>query len=170
MLTSDKTAQETPFKSLREYNEYRKATFDIELADGEKKVWVNPGFDFRGTDDAQYGQSTPTLVFCERRGNVALDWELFTGWNMDGGATMMDGRNIGYIGKAMGFHIHLKKDVQNPEYAHIEAKCPLLGGGKCYYESGSYTFGETLQNVLLARGSAGIWAEFDKIFKETYGL
>lgn len=62
-------AQKYAAKSLAEVQERRKA-INRELKDGERRIVIQPGFDLRGTADSNYGQSTPTIIFMERRGNT----------------------------------------------------------------------------------------------------
>lgn len=154
--------------------EYRKRSDSIakrsELKDGERKIVIRPGFDLRNTEDRQYGQDSPTLIFMERRGNIAIDAGFGTGWQVKGQAHLsIDGEDISMMGYGFYFHRLYKKDVKYPEYAHREKHCPLLGDKPCWGEAGSALYGDELKWILLNYGEDGIWDEIDKAFKE-YGL
>ena len=162
-------AQKYAAKSLAEVQERRKA-INRELKDGERRIVIQPGFDLRGTADSIYGQSTPTIIFMERRGNVAIDCLFQTGWNVLGERSLsMDGRDISVIGYGFYHHRRFKKDTKYPEYAHQEIDCPLLGHKKCWGEAGSALYGDVLKWKFLNFGEAAMWEELDNEFKE-YGL
>lgn len=165
----DKTAEKIAFKSLKEMQDYRTEHYTnaLELADGERKMVILPGFDLRNTKDSNYGQASPTLIFAERRGDLAIDCSFYCGWNVFGErATSMDGRDISMMGIGFYYHTRYKKNVKYPEYAHQEKDCALLGHKSCWGNAGSALYGDKLKWVLLNRGSAAIWEEIDMAFKE----
>lgn len=156
-------------KTIKEVQE-RRRKISHELKDGERKIVVQPGFDLRKTDDSNYGQGSPTMIFMERRGNIAIDCSFGMGWNVMGQPSLtMDGRDISVMGYGFYFHRRFKKDTDYPEYAHQEKDCPLLGHKKCWGSAGSALYGDHLKWVLMHHGEAGIWKELDEAFKE-YGL
>ena len=155
-------------KSYEEYRKRNDAVFaDAKLKDGERRIIIRPGFDLQNTEDRRFGQGNPTLIFAERRGDVTIDCSFGTGWNVVGEPSLsMDGRDISMMGYGFYYHRHLKKDVKYLEYAHEEAKCPLLDDRKCYGEAGSALYGDVLKWKLLNYGETAIWEEIDREFKE----
>lgn len=153
-----------PSASLKEHQERHKKCFDFDgLKDGERKVICTPAFDLRNTADSQYGQHSVAITFAERRGDRVVSTEFFTGWNVSGTPTIMDGRDIGFMG--VGLYNHYMKEADAEEYAYHHEDCPFTGGG-CWGELGSSLYGEVLLDRLVNEGSAGIWDEIDKEFKQ----
>lgn len=156
------------FKSLKDYQAFRKERYSevLNLKDGERKMVILPGYDFRQTPDSNYGQASPTLIMAERRGNIAIDCSFYLGHNVLGERSLsMDGRDISLMGVGFYYHRRFKKDTPYPEYAHIENDCPLLGHKKCYGSAGSALYGDNLKWIFLNRGSEAIWDEIDNEFK-----
>lgn len=152
-------------KSISDVKE-RRLKISRDLADGEKKIVIDPGFDLRLTEDRNYGQQAPTMIFMERRGNVAIDVGFYCGWNVLGERSLaMDGRDISLICLGFYYHRRFKKDVDYPEYAHQEKDCPLLGHKKCWGEAGSALYGDKLKALLLNFGSEAIWEEINQEFE-----
>jgi hypothetical protein len=157
------------FKSMEEMVEWRKEHTipELLLTDGERRVFVQPGFDFRNVEDQKsqtYGQHSATLIFAERRGDNVISCEFFTGWDVH--PTPRKDYD-GFMGTGFYFHSHLKKNARSPEYAHKSEDCGFTGK-RCYGEAGSALYGDKLARVLVNRGSVGIWEEFDQAWKETF--
>ena len=152
------------FKSIDEVHEYRKNRMfpSMLLEDGERKIIIMPGFDLRETDDRTYGQSSADLVFAERRGDKVLSAEFFTGWDVH---PNVNKGYEGFMGRGYYYHSRYKKDAINPEYASKSSDCSFTGH-QCYGEAGSALHGDTLAAILVNRGSEGLWAEFEKEWKE----
>jgi len=163
-------AEDFAAKTLEEYRNRSDAIArQAGLKDGERKIQFRPGFDLRKTDDSKYGQGSPTLIFMERRGSVAIDCGFYLGFNVLGQPSLsMAGRDISLTGLGFYFHRLYKKDVKYPEYAN-HSKCPLLGDKLCWGEAGSALYGDKLKWILLNEGETGIWNEINEAFKE-YGL
>lgn len=156
-------------KTLEEVNQ-RRSKISHELKDGERRMVFTPGFDLRNTDDRNYGQGSPCLIFMERRGNVAIDCSFGMGWNVKGQPSLsMDGRDISVMGYGFYYHRKFKKDTKYPEYAHQQGDCPLLDHKKCWGEAGSALYGDVLKWKLMNFGEAAIWDELNEEFK-AYGL
>lgn len=153
-------------KSMEEYQERHKKSWGIEkLKDGEKYTTVLPAFDFRNSpDDSKYGQHSAAIFFVERRGSLSISTEIYTGWNVSGKPTLMDGRDIGLMCTGMYYHYRYKKDAS--EWAAGKRECSFTSNGFCYSEAGSALYGDVLLYRLINEGSFGIWDEFDKKFKE----
>lgn len=153
-----------PARSLEEYRErHRKSWGGGRLKNGEKRMVVLPAFDFRGGPEDQYGQHSAEIVFVERRGDLSISTEIFTGWTVSGIPTIMNGRDIGLMCTGTYFHYRYKKHAS--EWA-AKQECSYTNNGFCYGELGSDLYGDVLLYRLINEGSFGIWDEFDKMFKE----
>lgn len=152
-----------PSASLKEHLERQKKCFDFDgLKDGERKIILMPAFDLRNTEDKQYGQHGVAMTFAERRGDRVVSTEFFTGWSVDRHPTIMDGRDIGFMG--VGLYNHYMKEADAPEGSYHHSDCPFTGGG-CWGELGSSLYGDVILDRLVNEGSYGVWDEIDKEFK-----
>lgn len=137
---------------MEQFKKFYKAASGDNLEPGERRMIIFPGFDFRGTKDAKYGQSTPTLMFAERRGNKAIDIQFYMGWCLDGST---------HEPLCNGLYFH--DDHKTSEYSHDSKDC-VLTGGDCFGEVGSALYGDKILARLLAEGSPAMWDEIDKAF------
>lgn len=155
LLSPEKSVK--PSKSLEEHQRRHKRCFNgTPLKDGEQNIFVIPAYDLRGTKDDRYGQHCAEMVFTKRLGRKVVSVTFFTGWCADGGRTMMDGRDIGFMCTGLATHSMDKADD-----GHYSKDCSLTGGD-CWHELGSAIYGQKILARLLHEGSYGVWDEIDQ--------
>jgi hypothetical protein len=134
----------------------------VNIKDGEQAMFVLPAFDFRNTNDAQFGQHTSELVFVKRKGDKAVTVAFYTGWTVE---EALDHNNNNYHPRLWcpGIYTHYtkRKDADDPETAYKNTDCPYVDD-VCYGELGSSLYGETVAQRLVLEGSAAVWEEIDK--------
>lgn len=145
--------------TLKEHHERQRLCFPKKaLQDGEEQMLLTPAFDLRDTADKTYGQHTCELIFAKRKGNHIASSTIFTGWSVDGGRVMMQGKDIGFMNTGIGIHYLRGEDA--PEYASHMKDCPFTGG-ECWFNLGSSLYGDVVMQRMLDYGSYGVWAELD---------
>lgn len=148
-------------KTMDEYHKRKVKNIPDALKDGEQQLVVLPAFDFRGTDDSQYGQHGATLSFSKRRGHNGVTVEFYTGWSVDNVPTTFNGKNMGLMCTGLYRHYGLKKDAG--EYAYHHDGCPYTGRKRgCYGEAMSALYGDVLLDKLINYGSVAIWEEIEQ--------
>lgn len=159
--------------SLKVLRERRDKCWGDPLKDGEQRMWIEPGYVIREDpeDGNDYGVHGITLVFAERRGNRAVDTQFYLDYNSDPDVTARSARIMVQFPDmypiCTGLYYHYGKEPQDTEFMHHVTDCQM-NGEICWGELGSSLYGEKITLRLLDEGSAGIWAEFDRAFKEDF--
>lgn len=148
----------------------------------ERIVEFSPAFDKRHEDHKKnYGIGAVNIRFVLRKGKKAVQFLMGTNWYLQ--KTIKEYIKEKYIdlrlptlyktndtGKSfdcwdLGYHSPKRMyDSQTP----ISDDC-LYTKGKCYYD-GSGLNSEVFHNILLEKGSNGVWEELEKYWNNVFGV
>lgn len=150
-----------PSKNLKEHQARAKKCYDFEpLKDGQQLMFIVPAFDFRDTEDSNYGQHSAELVFAKRQGRKAVTVTFYTGWTISGESRPW-GQNNDMMCTGLYTHYRFKKDAS--EWASHQTDCPYIQGTKgCYGQLGSSLYGDVILKRLITEGSPGVWDEIQQ--------
>lgn len=128
----------------------------------EKEIVFYPAFD-KGREG---GIGDVRIYFYLKGRKGVIQFLMSTGWYLGrqylgrhrGGMDKPDAWDIGY---------HSPKPMYKGQKC-IQRKCEVLGGKRCYY-GGSGLRAKPLLDILLQKGSEGIWKELEKEYYIQFG-
>lgn len=145
----------------------------------EKIIEFSPAFDKRNPNPGKnYGIGAVQIVFVLKKGNKAVQFRFGTDWylpetvkeyrekgvnGMSPPVVLREGKNCGVQGWDVGYHSPkpMFKDQTSM------GKCEYIKAN-CYYD-GSSLRAEEYQEILIRKGSKGVWEFLEKEWKQTFG-
>lgn len=175
-------ATKTTKDLMKKHHRLSKKCMPGKLKNGQREVFMFPAYSVRPTPEIpgpDYGHHGVEMHFVERRGKVVIDIGFYTPFYSDAlqqeklhdanGKYLVEQTVIGEQPMCTGVYTHsMVKKLVKDSCPYPRDDCDLTGG-KCYGVLGSSLYGDEIRKRLLAEGSAGVWAEINKAFKE-YGL
>lgn len=136
-----------------------------------KDVTIRPGYDRRAPDPKKnYGIHGCELLMVRRGKKGAVQFLAFTDWTPRAvqEERMEDMRRTDVVGvQPMGADLGYHSIV--PQYEGQQVMdCNLLKGKKCYYD-GSSLNADRVIDILLTKGSDGVWDELEGYYIEIFG-
>lgn len=122
----------------------------------KKELIITPAFDRK---DKGYGIHCAEMRFYLKGNAGVVQFVLYTGWYLPHNQREFDRpmpADLGY---------HSLKPMYNGHYP--TEKCPFLNGKTCYYD-GSGLNAERIFDVLLYKGSDGVWEELKAYYHELF--
>ena len=138
----------------------------------ERIVEIMPAYDKRDPNPMKnYGIHCVELRMVLRGPKGATQFVLYTGWNLPHVQKELDTRSA-YA------RLHSRPEYPMPAdlgyhsptprwEGQTASECSLLPGGVCYY-GGSGLNAERIYQVLLERGSDGVWSELENYYRELF--
>lgn len=125
----------------------------------ERIVTMSGAFDKRHSDPSKnYGIHGVELRMVLKGPIGATQFVLYTGWHLPHVAAEIG--NSKPMGADKGYH------WPTPQYeGQDQMDCAYVAGGKCYYDGSSLNAENTFE-TLLNKGSDGVWAELEEMYRE----
>lgn len=140
----------------------------------EKIITFSPAYDGRDSDPKKnYGIYGVDLRFVLKGEKGAVQFVLFTNWQLPHVTEEFLGKRIGDLLDIKVRFLPLPADVGyhslKPMYKGQKPtkNCPYLDGKPCYYD-GSGLRAKDVYEILLEKGSEGVWNELKEYYKETF--
>lgn len=140
----------------------------------EKIVKFSPAYDKRNSDPKKnYGIHGVELRFILKGKKGATHFVLYTNWQLphvteeflkEGTRDLLDIK-VKFVPLPADLGYHSPKPMFEGHTSM--ANCPYLDGKPCYYD-GSGLRAEDVYEILLKKGSIGVWSELEKCYKETF--
>lgn len=126
----------------------------------ERLVECTAAYDLRNTDpNKNYGVRGVEMCFVLKGEKGAVNFTIYTNWHLP---------SVTHKGEPLpadrGYHSPVAMYDGQPI---ISDSCPYLDGKPCYYD-GSGLAAEGLFQVLLTRGSDGVWEELEAYYHSTF--
>jgi hypothetical protein len=136
-----------------------------------RSVFFRPAFDKRHPDPHQnYGVHGVEIVFVLRRGQRAVDWTVFTNWQLPHVTkdTLQkyadDPERIELFTQPSGAQVGFHSPVPMWD-SHEPSEGCTITGGKCYSDVG-FCMGSELMPLLIEKGEDAIWARLEELLNE----
>lgn len=147
------------------------------MSEFERIVTMSPAFDKRHTDPSKnYGIHGVDLRMVLKGPLGAAQFVLYTNWQLPHVTqeTIRKASRLDQIGIECAFlptPADLGYHWKTPRYEGqkaIQQSCEYCDGQPCYYD-GSGLAAERIYQVLLAKGSDGVWRELEAMYREIAG-
>lgn len=142
----------------------------------EKKIDITAAFDKRDPDPSKnYGIHGCEMRFVLTGDKGAVQFVLYTNWQLphvteelvEKGIT--NPRDLKYVLLPMPADLGYHSPKRRYKGQKVLTKsCPYLKGKPCYYD-GSGLNAEPVYQVLLEKGSDGVWEELEKYYERIFG-
>jgi hypothetical protein len=145
----------------------------LELPEAERIIRFRPAY-HRCTDPkGDYGIGSVHMLWFLRQGEWAVDWDVFTGWELPDEAFALAAPACTHpmhqqgapthdvMGGGVGFHSPVPQFEDHPL---SQERCPLTEA-PCYLDAG-YLLGTELLNLLRTEGDEAVWAKMYELLTD----
>ena len=139
----------------------------------ERIIEFHPAFDKRDPDPSKnYGIHGVECLFLLRGKKGAVHFRLFTNWHLPHVQKELDAESLSQfpymfhkpVPADLGYHS--PKPIYKGQIAY--KNCKWLNGKLCYYD-GSSLGAERVYEILLTKGSEGVWKYLEGYYKGIFG-
>lgn len=124
-----------------------------------------------GRSDDNYGRHTADLEMYVRGPLGAVQFKMFTGWDIEDVEGSRWGRakswNNSPTAADLGYHKRLDPDHAADEWAYITDECSVLDGARCQYD-GSGLNAEPVMELLVRSGHTAVFEYLEGYYRATF--
>ena len=139
----------------------------------ERIVEFEPAWDKRDPDPKKdYGISSVRIRFVLKGRKGAVQFLVSTDWYLPQNQKELGERasSVGMLSRVrpMGVDVGYHSPIQRYEDQKTMGPCPYLDGHECYYDGSSLRGDQWVEDVLLPKGSDGVWTALEGEYHATF--